>query len=47
MKRWTLIAVAALAIASGAFAADLPPGKWWRIPMLVQTLGLSEDQQTR
>jgi Spy/CpxP family protein refolding chaperone len=47
MKRWTLIAIAALAIASGVFAADLPPGKWWRIPMLVQTLGLSEDQQTR
>ena len=47
MKRLAL-AVLALALATTAFAqANLPPGKWWRRPEIVQQLNLAEDQQTR
>jgi Spy/CpxP family protein refolding chaperone len=28
-------------------AADLPPGKWWRRPEVVNQLGLTEEQQSR
>jgi Spy/CpxP family protein refolding chaperone len=45
-KRW-LFAALALLIAGSAFAADLPPGKWWRRPEIVQALSLTEDQQNR
>jgi hypothetical protein len=38
--------VASLA-ASSLFAAELPPGKWWRRPDLVERLGLAEEQQNR
>jgi len=47
MKRLLLAVLAAATIAAGAFAADLPPGKWWRMPALVQALGLSDEQQSR
>lgn len=36
--------------AAGAFAQgflDLPPGKWWKNEQIVQTLGLSPDQQQK
>lgn len=45
-KRW-LFALAALLISTAALAADLPPGKWWRRPEVVQNLGLTDDQQNR
>ena len=38
--------IAALFVAAGAFA-QLPPGKWWRRPEIVQTLNLSDEQQDR
>lgn len=47
MRRFVAIAFAILFVASAAFAADLPPGKWWRRPDIVQTLGLSPEQQER
>ncbi len=31
----------------GAVAQPLPQGKWWRRPELIQTLSLTEDQQSR
>jgi len=41
------IAIAALFVASSAFAQALPPGKWWRRPEIVQSLALSDEQQDR
>jgi len=42
------LALLTLALASSAFAqANLPPGKWWRRPEIVQILNLSEEQQER
>jgi Spy/CpxP family protein refolding chaperone len=46
MKK-TLIAAALLTIALPLFAADLPPGKWWRRPEVVQQLSITDEQQTR
>lgn len=47
MKRIAL-ALLILAMASSAFAqANLPPGKWWRRPEIVQILNLSEEQQEK
>ena len=47
MKRLTM-GVMIVALATTAFAqANLPPGKWWRRPEIVQQLNLAEDQQTR
>ncbi len=46
MKRW-LFVLAALLISTATLAADLPPGKWWRKPEVVQNLGLTDDQQNR
>ncbi len=47
MKRIAL-AVLTFALAASAFAqANLPPGKWWRKPEIVQILNLSEEQQTK
>jgi len=45
MRRIAL-AVAALLIAASAFA-QLPPGKWWRRPEIIQSLNLSDEQQDR
>jgi hypothetical protein len=43
-----MIAMAmALAIASVASGAELPPGKWWRNPQIAQRLALEPEQQTR
>jgi hypothetical protein len=43
MRRFVLAALAIL-LATSAFA-QLPPGKWWRRPEIVQQLQLTEDQQ--
>ena len=43
----TLIIIAVLAVA-GPLAAndfDLPPGKWWENPRLVDHIGLADEQQ--
>ncbi len=45
MKRAALFAFFVL-IATSAFA-QLPPGKWWRRPEIIQTLALTEDQQDK
>ncbi len=48
MTRGWAVAAFALLLATSAFAGpDLPPGKWWRRPEIVQQLGITEDQQTR
>lgn len=47
MKR-LLFVVLTLAVATSAFAqGNLPPGKWWRRPEIVQILNLSEEQQQK
>ena len=40
-----LVLFAAGALAKGFL--DLPPGKWWKNEQIVQTLGLSPDQQQK
>jgi Spy/CpxP family protein refolding chaperone len=42
-----LFVVLTLAIATSAFAQNLPPGKWWRRPEIVQILNLAEEQQEK
>ena len=46
MKR-VLFALLVLGLATSAFAQNLPPGKWWRRPEIVQTLNLAEEQQDK
>ena len=47
MKRIALT-VLTLALATSAFAqTNLPPGKWWRRPEIVQSLNLAEEQQNK
>ncbi len=41
------LALLVTAIATSAFAQNLPPGKWWRRPEIVQILNLSEEQQEK
>ena len=36
-----------LLAATSAFSQQLPPGKWWRRPEIVQSLNLSNDQQDK
>jgi len=47
MKRLVLIAALLLMPAAAVMAEDLPPGKWWRRPELVERLSITEDQQNR
>ena len=47
MKRLALVALALFTLATTATAMDLPPGKWWRRPEVIQMLTLTDDQQTR
>jgi Spy/CpxP family protein refolding chaperone len=47
VKRPIILALCALGFAATVFAADLPPGKWWRRPEMIQQLQLSDEQQTR
>jgi Spy/CpxP family protein refolding chaperone len=42
-----LIAAALLAAATFAHAQQLPPGKWWQRPEVVERLGLTSEQQER
>lgn len=46
MKRLAF-ALLAMVLTTSALAADLPPGKWWRRPEIVQQLSLSGDQQEK
>lgn len=46
MKR-VLIAIAVLACAAVAQAQNLPPGKWWQRPEIIQELQLTNEQQDR
>jgi Spy/CpxP family protein refolding chaperone len=41
------LAFAILLLATSVMAADLPPGRWWRQPAIVQMLTLTDDQQSR
>ena len=45
--RRIIFAFVFLLIGGSAFAQQLPPGKWWRRPEIVQTLNLSDEQQDR
>ena len=45
MKR--IFVIALLLAATTLSAQQLPPGRWWRAPRIVETLGLTEEQQTR
>lgn len=48
MKRMVMIAMAmALAVASVASGAELPPGRWWKNPQIAQRLALEPEQQAR
>jgi Skp family chaperone for outer membrane proteins len=48
MKTRALILTAlTLLFMTTASAQQLPPGRWWRMPRIVDTLGLSQDQQNR
>lgn len=42
-----LVVLAAFLLFATSMFAQLPPGKWWRKPELVSSLGLSEEQQSR
>jgi hypothetical protein len=46
MKRLILF-FALFTLATAASAMDLPPGKWWRRPEVIQMLTLTDDQQSR
>jgi len=46
MKR-LVIALALFVLATTASAMDLPPGKWWRRPEVIQMLSLTDEQQNR
>jgi len=47
VKRFILTALMVV-LATTAFAqTNLPPGKWWRRPEIIQTLNLSEEQQNK
>jgi hypothetical protein len=46
LKKTLLLAIVIAAFAASAFA-QLPPGKWWRRPEIINRLELSADQQDR
>jgi len=47
VKRFILTALMVV-LSTTAFAqTNLPPGKWWRRPEIIQTLNLSEEQQNK
>ena len=46
MKR-ALLLLALFVLATTSSAIELPPGKWWRRPEVIQMLNLTDDQQTR
>ena len=47
MRRVALLFAIALLTATAVFAQQLPPGKWWRRPEVVELLNLSDEQQSR
>ena len=47
MKTRLGLVIVVTLFAASMFAADLPPGKWWRRPEIVNQLALTPDQQTR
>jgi Spy/CpxP family protein refolding chaperone len=47
VKTRLTLAVGVLLLATTVFAADLPPGKWWRRPEIIQQLQLTDEQQSR
>jgi Spy/CpxP family protein refolding chaperone len=48
VKRFLLVAFTLAIVATPAFAqSNLPPGKWWRRPEIVQVLNLTEEQQEK
>jgi Spy/CpxP family protein refolding chaperone len=47
VKARLTLALGILLLATSVFAADLPPGKWWRRPEIIQQLQLTDEQQTR
>ena len=47
VKRIALLTALTVVFATPAFAQNLPPGKWWRRPEIVQSLNLAEEQQNR
>jgi len=47
VRKRIALALCALGFAASLFAADLPPGKWWRRQDMIQQLQLSDEQQTR
>jgi len=46
-RRILLAALLALGMIGAATAADLPPGKWWRRPDVIQALNLTDEQQSK
>ena len=42
-----IFVIALLLVATSLSAQQLPPGRWWRAQRVVETLGLTEEQQTR
>lgn len=47
MTKRCAFALLTLLLATATLAADLPPGKWWRRPEVIQSLGLSTEQQDK
>lgn len=47
MKTRFLVAAALFALGAIAHAQQLPPGKWWQRPEIVQELQLTNEQQQR
>lgn len=47
MKRIVALPLAALILVAATATAQLPPGKWWRRPEIIQQLVLSDEQQDR
>lgn len=47
MNRRIALFLLAVVFAAMPLAAQLPPGKWWRRPEIVQKLNLTDEQQDR
>ena len=47
MTKRLALALLTLLLATATLAADLPPGKWWRRPEVIQSLALTTEQQDR
>lgn len=47
MKKTILFAALGALLIAGAAEAQLPPGRWWRRPEVIQRLNLSAEQQDR